>query len=77
VQAEIVRLLSQSNRMPKKVIDVLFGWEGWLRKYASFTIGMLPPFCLMGRIWREGDNRTFGAVKLSITELKSSCKIVV
>jgi hypothetical protein len=59
--------------MSKKVIDELFGWEGQLEKYGSFHIWNATPFCLMGRIWREGDNRTFGAVELSITELKSSC----
>ena len=44
--------------LPRSVADTIFGWWNWLGKHLS-SIWSLAPLCLMWRLWRERNRRTF------------------
>jgi DNA segregation ATPase FtsK/SpoIIIE-like protein len=57
--------------LPRRVMDLLFGWRNCLGRHQS-NIWNLAPLCLMWTVWRERNSRTFEDVKKSADQLRGS-----
>lgn len=56
--------------LPRRIIDLLFGWRNWLGKHNS-DIWNLVPLCLMWYLWQERNRRTFEEVDIQYPEFMS------
>jgi hypothetical protein len=54
--------------LPKKIVDLLFGWYNWFGKHHS-EVWNLVPLCLMWTVWQERNRHTFEDTEHSRTKL--------
>ena len=57
--------------LPRRVLELLFGWRNWFGRHHS-NICNLIPLCLMWTVWRERNSRTFEDVMKSTYQLLGS-----
>ena len=56
--------------MPKTVVELVACRQGKFGRHRNSAIWMVVPYCLMWCIWRERNNRRFGDLERSISNLK-------
>jgi hypothetical protein len=54
--------------LPRRVVDLLFGWRNWFGKHYSHIWNLIH-LCLMWMVWRERNSRTFEDVSSSPDQL--------
>ena len=54
--------------LPRRVVDLLFGWRNWFGKHHSHIWNLIP-LCLMWTVWRERNSRTFEDVSSTPDQL--------